>query len=213
MYDSVARAFFNFTIQFEGYTRWMYLDVKGLLTTGVGNLIDSPAVAEALPWKRADGSLADKGEVCAEWASVKWRTDLARHGGGAFEKITKLRLSEGDVRALVAKKLNANEAALKKTFRTFDTWPADAQLALHSWAWAVGPAAHWPKLHAALNRAVPDFLAAAEEISIHDPWNPVEGRNSANVLLMWNAHWVQADKKDYSKLYYPEDLRSAHKDA
>lgn len=210
MRDSVARAFFNFTIQFEGYTRWMYLDEKGLVTTAVGNLIDSPAAAGALPWKHADGTPADAGEVYAEWSGVKWRTDLAKRGGGAFEKITKLRLSEGDVRDLVAKKLNQNEAQLKKTFRTFDTWPADAQLAIHSWAWAVGTNAHWPNLHAALNRAKPDFVAAAAEISIRDSGNPVEGRNAANVLLMWNAHWVQADQKDYSKLYYPIDLRAYH---
>jgi hypothetical protein len=43
MRDSVRRAFIPFTTQCEGRLRYMDLDVKGLVTAGIGDLIDSVA--------------------------------------------------------------------------------------------------------------------------------------------------------------------------
>ena len=49
MRESVRRGFIGFSAPFEGRLHYMYLDVKGLVTTGVGNLIDSVGAAQALP--------------------------------------------------------------------------------------------------------------------------------------------------------------------
>src|SRR5580704_1499007 len=55
MYSSVRDIFPNFSKQFEGRVGWMYLDVKGLVTIGVGNLIDPLPAAVGLPFvHRAD---------------------------------------------------------------------------------------------------------------------------------------------------------------
>ena len=40
MYDDVRAAFLSFTTRLEGRVPYMYLDIKGLVTIGVGNLID-----------------------------------------------------------------------------------------------------------------------------------------------------------------------------
>lgn len=40
----------DFNRPLEGRVPYMYLDVKGLVTTGLGNLIDSTADAEQLAW-------------------------------------------------------------------------------------------------------------------------------------------------------------------
>ena len=36
MHSSVQAIFPEFSKRFEGYVHWMYLDIKGLVTTGVG---------------------------------------------------------------------------------------------------------------------------------------------------------------------------------
>lgn len=40
MHQPVIDAFLDFTIPLEGKVSSMYLDVKGLVTTGIGNLVD-----------------------------------------------------------------------------------------------------------------------------------------------------------------------------
>src|SRR5690606_6058570 len=55
----------------EGRVDCMYLDVKGLVTVGVGNLVDPVHLAERLPFRRPDGSLATREEIRAAWHTVK----------------------------------------------------------------------------------------------------------------------------------------------
>lgn len=184
----------------------MYLDVKGLVTSGIGNLLDPVALALSLPWKHTDGTPATQEEIYAEWGYVKSRKDMAKMGGGAFAKITKLRLSDADIATLVINKAREMEAYLQAHYPTYNQWPADAQLGLLSMAWAMGPAFHFPRFQAAVNRAVPDFNAASQQCLIYDPGNPIGGRNGANQLLFKNAATVLAHNLDPNTLYYPADL-------
>ena len=167
----------------EGYTTWMYCDVKGLVTTGVGNLIDTIAEALALPWQHPDGRMATKAEITAAWQSVKRRQDMKAGGGGAYAKLTPIRLSANAVEVLVKQRLMMNETILARRFPKWDTWPADAQMCLHSIAWAAGAESPFPKLTAHLSKTPPDFRAAANEVSLKD--NPK--RSKAQRQLMLNA--------------------------
>jgi GH24 family phage-related lysozyme (muramidase) len=56
MFSSVQSAFRSFTEQFEGCVSFMYLDVKGLVTVGIGNLVDPVGVAQALPFRFGSGA-------------------------------------------------------------------------------------------------------------------------------------------------------------
>jgi hypothetical protein len=53
----------DFNRPLEGRVPFMYLDVKGLVTTGLGNLIDSTGDAEQLAWQHADGTPASTDEI------------------------------------------------------------------------------------------------------------------------------------------------------
>jgi hypothetical protein len=224
MRSIVATRFLDFTETFEGYVEYMYVDVKGLVTIGFGNLIDPISYALALPFvKKPDGTTsATQAEITAEWHKIK---DAAILDYTALADLTTLKLTREAIVDLCRQRLRANEAVLKRTreFQTFDEWPADAQLALHSMAWAMGPAfaegGQWPRFRAACGQM--DFAAAAANCRIDETGNPgVVPRNFANKTLFGNAPFVlAAEGRDdfgiaaggpgvFSRdvLYYPANL-------
>jgi GH24 family phage-related lysozyme (muramidase) len=207
MKPSALAAFRDFSTKFEGYLPYMYLDIKGLVTTGMGNLIDPIGAALELPWRRPDGSLATESEVRAAWNLVKARIDLAPKYGTAFAGLTTLRLDKAGIEQLIARKLRENEAYLRRRFPDYERWPADAQLGLHSMAWAMGPGFHFPDFDAAVNRPRPDFDAAARASHMDASGNPgLVPRNSANFQLFTNAARVLERGADPETLYWPGSL-------
>ncbi len=210
MRDSVKKSFNSFTTKFEGRVPWMYLDIKGLVTVAVGNLIDPVDAALGLPFVHKTSKVAaTRDEIRAEWTKLKGQTDLAKKGHKACEAITDLRLTDQGMDDLVLAKLTSNEAVLKKTFADWDAWPADAQLGVLSMAWALGPGfpAHWTKFTAAAKAQ--DWAAAAANCKINETGNPgVKPRNEADVVLFTNAAAVKAKGLDPATLYYPADART-----
>jgi hypothetical protein len=213
MHDSVWKAYPTFTAQFEGITPFMYTDKKGYVTTGIGNLIENLTTHEPTPdsftlgWKRPDGSLASQQEILDAWHAVKAAWPKVQ--SIASQALTTLRLDKGAIARLVASKLEQHEAYLRKKYPGYDSWPADAQLGLLSMSWAMGPGFDFPKFSAAVNRPRPDFKAAAAASTIHDPGNPIEGRNTANKQLFLNADSVLEAGHDISALLYPRALKVA----
>lgn len=191
MRQTVRDNYAAFTSRFEGAVPWMYLDVKGLVTTGIGNLIDSPGAAQALPWRHGvNGALASPAEVAAGWQAVKARQDQKLIGGGQkfWGTLTDLRLDADGIRQLVDAKLQSNEAILRNRFPGYESWPADAQLGLLSMAWAMGANFKFPKFEAAVNGLVPDFRAAASLSHMNAAGNPgLVPRNTANESLFLSA--------------------------
>ena len=139
MKNSVTRIFPSFTTDLEGNINWMYLDVKGLVTTGKGNLIDPVSLALALPFAKIDKVPASRQEIVDEWNKMKTNTYLAKAGANAARKIASLFIAQSDVDALVLKQLYMNEKVLVTHFPEWNSWPADAQLGVCSIAWAMGP--------------------------------------------------------------------------
>ncbi len=204
MHASVLQAYPKFTENFEGFTTWMYLDrhePDGLVTTGVGNLIDPISSAYSLPWKRPNGSLASRDEVTHAWQTIKARQDLKSQGGGIFQGLTDLRLDKEGVEMLFKNKLLQNENILRGRFQGYDFWPADAQMALLSMAWAMGANFKFPKFTAALNQLVPDFATAAAES--HMQGVGIKERNEANRQLFLNAAKALKGGFDIEALYWP----------
>lgn len=206
--SSVEDAFPAFTTTFEGRVPWMYLDIKGLVTVAVGNLVDPKSAVQGLPFvHKSDGSPATQAEVDAEWETVKADTSLAQKGHRAAEKVTALKMTEAAMDDLVKAKFRANEAFLKKDFPDVDTWPADAKLGLHSMAWALGAgfAKGWPKFTAAARTR--DFRAAADQCRMQETGNPgVIKRNDADQQLFRNAAAVEEQGLDRNVLHYPATL-------
>lgn len=203
MRASVLASFIDFSAKFEGICPWMYLDVKGLVTIAIGNLIDPAPLALSLPFMK--GAVpATKAEIQAEWESVKKLQNMAKLGGGVFARVTKLRLTKDDVEKFVLRKLHEIESELKILYPEWEEWPADAQLGLLSLSWAAGVHAHFPKLEAAAEKQ--DWTICAHECHMDDTHNPgLTPRNVANVHLFQNAARVKAFGLDPSVLYHPGD--------
>jgi len=181
---SVRVTFPPFTARFEGTVLTMYADILGLVTIGRGNLIDPESLAVALPFVRiVAGTPASSDEILAEWTRVK-TGGFASAGWRAAARNATIMLTPESVDALTLDKLSANDARLAARLGS-DAWealPASAQLAIHSWAWAAGPAAVAPRLWAAL--AAGDWATCADEVHLADAGNPgLVPRNAANRAL------------------------------
>lgn len=212
MKASVRDIFVEFSTKFEGCVPWLYADVKNLITVAIGNLVDAspqptpwrPAIS--LPFVRPDGLLASPEDITRAWLAVKGDPKAARYGHRYAETIpgNDLRLTAAGISEVVLMRLDANESYLRNRFSDFEDWPADAQLATHSMAWACGPAFRFPKLEAALKAR--DFDGAALECHMNEAGNPgLVPRNIANKVLYSNASRVMAYGLD-PELHWPERL-------
>ena len=223
MFPSVQSSFPAFSAQFEGRIQHMYLDVKGLVTVGVGNLVDPVEEAQALPFRfknrtgiTAPGTPGTPDQIAKEWQTLKNNPSLKTKGYTACEPITQLELSDAAIDSLILARLTKNEIFLKRQqwFVDFDTWPADAQLGLLSMAWAMGPGGpgQFSNFRAACQKL--DFNTAAAECKMNEAGNAgVVPRNRANFTLFSNAAIVLAGAArgglQPPTLYYPRVLTAA----
>lgn len=224
--QAVIDSFHKFTEPLEGRVYHMYADVLGLITTGVGNLIDPKPAAMVLPWKTQTGDPASSAQVSHEWDNIKAHAaELAHRSLAVQATFTSVRLDDAGIDTLVAKKLVANaEHLAAKHFTEFADFPADAQLACMSLAWAVG--ADWPSKFTTLASLIRkrDWAGCVKQDGAHpeDPdhrvcdirvgekghpdYNPgVIPRNHANRLCFANAAGVAVAELDPEALHWPND--------
>jgi GH24 family phage-related lysozyme (muramidase) len=223
MFASVQSGFRAFNTRFEGCIPHMYLDIKGLVTVAVGNLVDPVELAQTLlfrfknrPGIATPGSPATSDQIAHEWQRLKSDPSLGAKGNKACEPITQLELSDDSIDSLILGRLMGNEGFLKRqeAFQGFDKWPADAQLGLLSMAWAMGPAGPGEFTHFRAACQNSDFHAAAAECKMNEAGNPgLVPRNHANFTLFSNAAIVLAGGSQgvlqRSILYYPRVLTTA----
>lgn len=214
MRDGVRDIWLDFNTPLEARLPYMYLDSKGYVTTGIGNLIDStklpltaPTDAERsaslatvgrMTWLRnSDGGSAGSDEIAAEWDTVKSRMDLAPRGGGHFAPpVTTLSIDDDEIDRIVFERLDQMEAFLKKRppFADFDSWPADAQLGVLSMAWGMGPAFNFPRFQGFA--AVEDWENAATECRFNPDTGTITQRNDLNQQCFLNAERVRKEQLD-----------------
>lgn len=183
MQSTVRSAWRRFNEPLEGLTSWMYLDIRGLVTTGMGNLIDPVEAALRLTWYDTDEATATEDQVRNEWSRIKNDCALAHLGAQAARRVATLHLSDADIDGLILEMLDHDEAILKANpaFADFDDWPADAQLGLLSMGWAMGPGFGPRFPHFSTACAAWDFVTAAQDCAISTAGNPgVARRNAAN---------------------------------
>lgn len=208
MHPSVIAALPGFLKQYEGKVNFMYLDKKGLVTIGIGHLIDPINQALKLEFGyKGGGGTASAGEVTTEWQTVKQSQKLMNIGAPAFDKITKLALTDQGIQKMVKDSAAAIEnyiktnASAKKFYGDFDKWPADAQLALMGVAWGGIPIPQfgWHKLPEACRLA--NWGVAAVECKISSPI--AAGRNEAHKLMFMNAAASKSNGDDITRLLWP----------
>lgn len=185
MRPEVRAQFPGFTARYEGRIPWLYVDVKGLVTVGLGCLVDPVGLATSLPFHRPDSSPASTAEIRAEWTLIKTTPDLPKRGAGAAGKLAKLRLSESAIDDLARHRLDANERILAACFPKWEEWPAAAQLAVLSMAWAAGAGftRKFPRFTVAC--LAKDWAGAAAECKLREAGNPgIVPRNVKNRELL-----------------------------
>ncbi len=216
MHPAAISAWYPFIKRHEGEIAFMYLDTKGLVTTGIGNLIDPISLAVPIPFqfkannrhKVAAGKMATHQEIETEWKFLKNHTNKAafiRGGARAIEPETSLELNAANRQNLFNAKSASNERKLVNHFPDFHAWPADAQIGLMAMAWGLGPGfpPKWPKFTKACKAQ--DFDAAAANSSIRT-WR--KERNDDSVRLFENAARVVKNPGVYdgAVFYYPDML-------
>ena len=203
MKQAVYDIFPSFSERFEGKVPWMYLDVKGLVTIWIGNLIDPVNTIYALPFVNRDtGEMASAQAIANEWLKVKMHPTAAKQGHKVLEFLTLLRLTDEGGAQLMHRKMEQNDLHLRRRFPEFESYPADAQLAIHSMAWACGPAFRFPRLEAAIKARL--WLTAASECHMNEAGNPgLVPRNKANKILFSNALVAAEADLDPETLFYP----------
>lgn len=196
----------------------MYLDVRGLVSTGVGNLIDttkgavaptsaervaSHALANEYTWTVAAGGAASPDEVATAWDTVKARLELAKVGHLAFKELTTVHLDDAEIDRVVLMKLDDFAESLKRRpeFGDFDDWPADAQLGTLSMAWGMGPRFRFPKFQAAA--AARDWNGAATECHFTPNIGTIVKRNELDAEAFRNAARVESEGLDPETLLLP----------
>ena len=204
MWDSVRNIWVQFNQDLEGYLDFMYLDRRNFVTTGMGNLIDPHHVAEHLNWYDwRTGEYVSIDDIDGAWHLVKSRTDLSPHGGGAFKNVTTLRITEEEINNLIYSKLDEMESYLKRRppFTDLETWPADAQLALLSMAWAMGPAFNFPHFQTLASQRL--WREAATECRINPDVGAIRTRNNRNQQCFNNAALIEEESGDPTQLLWP----------
>ena len=146
MYPSVQNSFIAFNEPLEDRVPFMYLDVKSLVTTGIGNLIDADdpkhfgTNAHLLPdaynlgWSDQHSHVAaSRDEIDQEYRTVKF-SGTAGRPIQERKLVTRLRITDVVIDQFVISKLHQMENRLqgRTEFADLQNWPADAQLALFS---------------------------------------------------------------------------------
>lgn len=194
-----------FSAPLEGRVPTMYCDCLGLITTGVGNLINTLPQALALPWLLADGTKADQSDVSRDWHLLHDNAQhYAKFAWKVYTKELRCRLPDAAIDALVQRTMAANEAIFRTRWPAYDTFPADAQLAMMSMAWSVGGAFYqkFGNLAACIDRQ--DWEGCVASCKIREEGNPgVVPRNAKNRFCFHNAALVRADNAPSETLWWP----------
>ena len=170
--------------RFEGRTAWPYLDVRGLVTVGVGCLADPETLFSPLPWLDVSTGLPAVPEaVQAGFVALKGAPPgrLATF----YVPMTTLRLNEAAIDALLLSRAAIDEDVLRGGLPNYDDAPDAAQIGVMSLAWAMGGAGvlrGFPHFCDAFKRG--DWTTCAHECSLSTEENPgVAPRNRANAAL------------------------------
>jgi hypothetical protein len=206
-WDCVRSLFPSWTARFEGRVRWLYLDCRGIPTTGGGWALPTLGAAAALPWTAGDGEPpASPAAVQRDYQLVLAAQHLAGIGGGqpGFERLTTIRLPPEALDAETLRLFDENDVGLAALFGA--AWAsayADAQLVAHSMVYAMGLGklrSLFPRFIAAFGRR--DYRGAAGECHMTEVGNaPLRSRNEADYKYLVRAALAYDAGADPSAFY------------
>jgi len=151
------------TMGWEGSIPWMYLDSRGNVTVGCGQLLSNPADACALPFQSAAGSgAATETDVTADFRRVKAMTPDQE--AGFYHADTSPILSVTEMAWMLRTIVSSNDASLQEAFAGWRTFPDSAKVALLDMEYNIGEGEllrGYPKMDAAIKAQ--DWRTAAAQ--------------------------------------------------
>jgi len=125
--------------KWEALITHMYLDTRGFVTVGVGNMLPNAAAAQKLAFvKRKDSTAATADEIKAEFDAVD-ALDYGSYKATWYKDKTTLDLPEVECWALLKKRIDDEFLpGLKGDFTDWDTLPAVVKRALLDMAFNLG---------------------------------------------------------------------------
>ena len=145
---------------FEGTVPWMYLDTRGFVTVGVGEMLANADKAETLAFVDPDGEPSTQDAILDEFNRV---SGLVPAKVAAFYRSpTSPVLSHGDIDTLLMNHLNSFDGQLAARFANYADFPDPAKLGLLDMIYNLGQVGllqHFPHFMAAVDNQ--DWLGAA----------------------------------------------------
>lgn len=209
MHPSAKDQIIEYLTFYEGRISWMYLDSRGLVSTGIGILLDPfEKYGRSMPFY-VDGRRATDAEVKAEWDFVKSKRgpsggpQSAFLNANAFKPVTKLRVPESDIDAATMRIVKIKEGEARSYFGAdFDRWPADVQVVLVQMAYAGGLRARKGELLEPLSRR--DWLQASTYTYLRNADQGKAGYKTYNLAFryMMQTAWI-LDQCSKLKMFWP----------
>ena len=123
----------------EGSISHMYLDTRGFVTVGVGNMMRTAADAQAIPFVRRDNeTVATAEEIAVDFNTIRSLPYGQGYAESSFKSHTALDLPEMEIDALLDRRIANFEAGLRGDFSGYDTYPDRARLGLLDMAFNLG---------------------------------------------------------------------------
>lgn len=124
---------------FEGVVQYMYLDVEGNVTVGIGHLIDDAAAAKILPFHDRQTRLASQSvHIENAFNKVLRHIEKARGGASAFKEITRIDLDLDAIEALFEADVRQTIVELEHEYPNYKTYPGMVQLGMLDLAYNMG---------------------------------------------------------------------------
>lgn len=125
--------------QGEGSISHMYLDTRGFVTVGVGNMLKTAADAQELTFvERDNGSAATAENIATDYNAVRERPYGMEYPASSFKTYTKFDMSDAEINMLLDRRITEFEARLRDDFLGFDSYPDRARLGLIDMAFNLG---------------------------------------------------------------------------
>jgi GH24 family phage-related lysozyme (muramidase) len=122
--------------RFEGVVPHFYLDTRGLVTIGTGNMVPDVAAALKLPLRTPGGEPATAAQISSEFLRVRAMTH--GHMPQFYQTATSPLLGSADNAALLRSRCVAFESQLTGNFAGYWLYPVDARIALLDMVYNLG---------------------------------------------------------------------------
>jgi GH24 family phage-related lysozyme (muramidase) len=154
----------------EGCVPYLYCDLRGFVTVGIGNLVRSPDHAASLPFAHHDEVPVTTDEKRSAFVTVQ---DAYQKGllASAYASLTSIRMNLDACVSLLERRLSEEFfPAITRMFPDCYAWPSPARRATVDMFYSLGiygfvhgfPMLTW-QLQRPVNQGGPDFYACADE--------------------------------------------------